>query len=60
MDLEKIKKIADKGKSLEKIGNLGLAKEFVNIEEAIVEVKDTLATLTNKMDEEIIYELEIT
>lgn len=60
--LEQLKKIAEKGLTLEKTGVLGMAKEFIAIEDNISSVKDSISDIADglkkKLEEELSYEVD--
>ncbi len=53
IDKVKLKQIAEKAKALETTGNLGLAKEFIDIEDNMTNIQEKIGEISTKIDEPI-------
>lgn len=62
MDIEQLKKITSKASTLEKTGPLGMAKEFISIEDKLGNIETSFLELADglkkKLDEELSYEVD--
>ena len=59
MEKEELKQILTKASAIEKNQAIGIAKEFCDIDDKLVDLKETVTTLTNKVEEDIEVILEI-